>query len=100
MMLIDSYDRVIIKPSYGLEGRGVELVETKEHDCSSLKEKLLSYGRNYVVQEVIRQHKSLAVYNNSSVNPIRIMTLRYCITEKASIMYRSMCLRGHTLLSL
>lgn len=76
MMLIDSYDRVIIKPSYGLEGRGVELVETKEHDCSSLKEKLLSYGRNYVVQEVIRQHKSLAVYNNSSVNPIRIMTLR------------------------
>lgn len=72
----DNYDRIIIKPSDGLEGRGVELIDIKQYDNTTLKEKLLSYGQNYVVQEVLDQHESLAIYNRSSVNPIRVMTLR------------------------
>ena len=74
--ILDNYTRIIIKPSDGLEGRGVEIVKVIDLDFDSLKAKLLSYGRNYVIQEVIEQHDSLAAYNISSVNPIRVMTLR------------------------
>lgn len=74
--IIDQYEKIILKPSFGLEGRGVELIEIKNVDYSLMKDKLHSFGRNYVIQEVIIQHDSLAVYNASSVNPIRVMTLR------------------------
>lgn len=74
--ILTNYERIIIKPSDGLEGRGVQLVELKSYDFLSLKNKLSSFGRNYVIQEVIEQHNSLAIYNRSSVNPIRVMTLR------------------------
>ena len=74
--ILDSFDRIVIKPSDGLEGRGVEIIEIEKNDFPSLRRKLLSFGRNYVIQEVIRQHEALAVYNTSSVNPIRVMTLR------------------------
>ncbi len=73
---IENYKKVIIKPSDGMEGRGVELIEVCQYDRCSLRDKLLSFGKNYVIQEVISQHKSLSVFNESSVNAIRVMTLR------------------------
>ena len=74
--VLDKYSRIVAKPSDGLEGRGVEIVKVNELDFELLKAKLLSFGRNYVIQEVIEQHDALAIYNPSSVNPIRVMTLR------------------------
>lgn len=74
--VLDKYNRIIMKPSDGLEGRGVEIIEVNAFDFAALRRKLLSFGRNYVIQEVIEQHESLAIYNRSSVNPIRVMTLR------------------------
>lgn len=74
--ILDKYGKIVIKPSDGLEGRGVEIAEVNEFDFDSLKTKLITFGRNFVIQEVIEQHDSLAVYNPSSVNPIRVMTLR------------------------
>ena len=65
--------RVIIKPSDGLEGRGIEIWNTNE---DGLEERLNNFAWNYVIQEVIVQHGSLASLNDSSVNPIRVMTLR------------------------
>ena len=66
-------NRVIVKPSDGLEGRGIEIWNTHE---VNLQEKLKTYASNYVIQEVLTQHDSLASLNESSVNPIRVMTLR------------------------
>lgn len=65
--------RVIVKPSGGLEGRGIEIWNTCE---TNLEEKLITFSSNYVIQEVLEQHTSLASLNESSVNPIRVMTLR------------------------
>ncbi|MBR3381738.1 MAG: hypothetical protein IKG85_01690 [Clostridia bacterium] len=74
--ILKGFDKIIVKPSYGMEGRGVELIETGKHDYISLKEKLQNFGTNYVVQQVVEQHESLAIYNDSSVNIIRVYTLR------------------------
>ena len=74
--ILEMKEDVIVKPSDGLEGRGVELWKTSNFQESQLSEKLRTFGRNYVVQTVIKQHRSLALYNESSVNPIRVMTLR------------------------
>ena len=41
-----------------------------------LKKKLYSFSQNYVIQEVLTQHDTLSSLNSSSVNPIRVMTLR------------------------
>ncbi|MBQ6272833.1 MAG: hypothetical protein IJK63_01260 [Oscillospiraceae bacterium] len=65
--------RVIVKPSDGMEGRGIEIWDTNEVD---LKKKLESYSSNFVIQEVLVQHDSLGSLNKSSINPIRVMTLR------------------------
>lgn len=76
MSILEYGEDVIVKPSDGLEGRGVELWKISDFGTNQLSEKLLSFGRNFVVQAVIKQHKSLSIYNESSVNPIRVMTLR------------------------
>lgn len=48
----------------------------KWENIQQLKEKLLVFSDNYVIQEIIKQHDVLSRFNNSSVNPVRIMTLR------------------------
>ena len=76
--LICQYKRVIIKPSFGLEGRGIETWKpgiTKE-ERKRIIDKLRNYSNNYVVQEYLLQHKLLSQFNSTSVNPIRVMTLR------------------------
>lgn len=72
--IIERKEGVIVKPSFGLEGRGVQF--WKELNLEELKSNLLHFGNNFVIQEPIKQHSSLAAYNYSSVNPIRVMTLR------------------------
>lgn len=72
---VKNEQKIIVKPSGGLEGRGIE-IWTNLSDTEKLKKKLLKFSDNYVIQNVITQHRVLALYNSSSVNPIRVYTLR------------------------
>lgn len=49
--------------------------KTSVDDCS-VKDLFCKYGRNFIVQEAIEQHSVMASLNKTSVNTIRIVTLR------------------------
>lgn len=69
--------RVLVKPALDSSvGKGVEIWDLAELDSSSIRQDLLSYGRNYVVQEVLAQHETLHRLNESSCNILRIYSLR------------------------
>ena len=75
--LLQSEARVIAKPSLGSHaGLGVEIWNPAHLGSDKLIEKLSTYGANFVVQRLIIQHDTLAQLNASSVNIIRINTLR------------------------
>ncbi len=68
--LVDAYDKVVYKPSVESGfGRSVELVDTKKDDPLTFNQ------RNYVIQEVIKQHPALSNLNESSVNVCRMETI-------------------------
>lgn len=70
---IGNKDEIIIKPIDGLGGANISKIKTK-----NIKNKDLFYQdiikNNYLVEEVIKQHKTLSEYAPSSINTIRIMT--------------------------
>lgn len=68
--LIDAYDKVVYKPSIDSGfGKSVVLVDVK-------KENPLEYGKkNYVIQEIIKQHPAVSKLNASSVNVCRMETV-------------------------
>ncbi len=70
----------IIKPSLLSKGRGVKKLYIENgKDCISGKtvdEILTQYDKNYIIQEVVRQHPRMKVLNPSSLNTLRIMTYR------------------------
>ena len=70
--IVKSRDQFIIKPSFdsGL-GRGVSL-ETRDSDIPKLLE---DYKTDFVIQDVVRQHRDIAKYSKRSVNVFRIMTI-------------------------
>lgn len=43
------------------------------------------YGRNFVVQPIIKQHPTLAAFNPESVNTLRVMTYRSVTGEKVVV---------------
>ena len=72
--LCDVNGEVIVKQSVDSEGgKGVEFYRSTVDD----KEKLLSNlnKKNFVVQEVVKQHPELAKVHPESINTVRIMTL-------------------------
>ncbi len=64
------HDRLVFKHSTDT-GHGTGVVPVQAEDFAAQ----LDYSQNYLVQELIRQHESLAYFNPSSVNAIRINTL-------------------------
>ncbi len=70
---LSNNEEVIVKPSDGLGGANVTKIKTK-----NIKNIDLFYNdlvkNNYLVEEVVKQHKSLAEMAKNSVNTIRIMT--------------------------
>lgn len=69
---------VFIKPSIG-SYQGIGAFRLKAQDVATphaLEETLASSGDNYVVQELIEQHDLLASFNPSSVNVVRIVSVR------------------------
>ncbi|MBQ3195292.1 MAG: hypothetical protein IJB65_02385 [Clostridia bacterium] len=69
---LQQLDSFVIKPSIdnGI-GKGVRLVKKGE----DLDKVLASYGKDYVIQEVFRQHSTLSQFNKSSVNIVRYISL-------------------------
>jgi len=70
---LNNKEEIIVKPSDGLGGANVSKIKTK-----NIKNIDLFYNdlvkNNYLVEEVVKQHKSLAEFAKTSVNTIRIMT--------------------------
>lgn len=60
-------------------GDGISFVKIEKSD--SFKNKLRkifdSYGKNYVVQEIFKQHEYMKQFNSESINTIRVMSFLY-----------------------
>lgn len=71
----------IIKPTFcSCNGNGVKhlnIIDGVDRKSNkSIRELMSEYGKNYVVQEAIQQHRGLSALCPSSVNTIRIVTYR------------------------
>ena len=69
--ILANYDRVIVKPSIenGF-GKSVKMYEKGEYD-NIIKD----FRSNFLVQQVFEQHASVATFNESSVNVVRVISL-------------------------
>lgn len=84
---------VIIKPTYcSCNGDGVKHLHFNNgidtRSGKSIKNIFVYYGKNFVIQEVIKQHHDLAALNPSSVNTIRMVTYRR--VEEVALVYAVM----------
>ena len=71
------YKRLIIKGSIESgSGRNIEIIsaQSSEEMKTNIKNTLLMFKKDYVIQEIIEQHETLEKLNPSSVNTIRITT--------------------------
>ena len=69
--ILGKYEKLIVKPSIenGF-GKGVKLYHADQYDAI-----FKDYKWNYLVQEVLTQHESVAALNPSSVNVVRVISL-------------------------
>jgi len=84
---------VVVKPSGQSQGRGVKRVVVTGDKINgtdrTFRQMLEEYGKNYIVQEAVRQHKDMSALNPTSVNTLRIVTYRsdnevllvYCVVR-------------------
>lgn len=75
---VRDHGRVLIKPVYGSLGNGVELVEyDKIKDWDAFVDNIFRKNKAGVLaEEIVTQDDDMAVFNKSSVNTIRVTTLR------------------------
>ncbi|NLE62732.1 MAG: hypothetical protein GX612_02705, partial [Bacteroidales bacterium] len=78
--LCKNMEQVIIKPTiFSCQGRGVKLITFKNgktNDGLTVEELFNLYGDNFIIQKRIKQHQFFASLNGSSLNTMRILTLR------------------------
>lgn len=76
--LLVRYETVFVKPSLGTScGRGAFKLDMRDVDgLDGLKEVLSESGPNCVVQELVQQNEVLASLNESSLNIIRMSSVR------------------------
>lgn len=68
--------KVIIKPIIGSSGgQGVKLINSEKFSKDEIKKTLENYFKNYIIQELIFQHEDTKIFNESSVNTLRITSL-------------------------
>ena len=79
-VLCQNLNEVIIKPSKESKGKGVQLFSSKDGitdlDGKTIRQLFAEYGKNFLVQDWVRQHKDMKALNPSSVNTIRILSYR------------------------
>lgn len=76
--ILDQYNQdTVIKPSLGTYG-GVGVVKLDHiiYDKSKYLKVFEDYKKDFLVQEIVKQHPDLASFNESSINTIRIVTYR------------------------
>lgn len=72
--LIRQYDRVLVKPTIDSgESKGIRFYEAP-FDCDQI---FSHFRKNYSVQKIVRQSKTLSLLNESSLNCIRVITLQW-----------------------
>lgn len=71
--LINNNEKVIIKPVDSSGGRGVQIIDTKNANFEVL---LNEYKSGFVAEELLKNHSSFAEFNSSSLNTVRIATIR------------------------
>lgn len=71
---LERNNRFLLKPIRSSQGKGIELYNAKEIDIDSFFSRISS--GQFILEEYIIQHPSLAEINPSSVNTIRLATVR------------------------
>ena len=78
--LCQNLDRVIIKPSRQSKGKGVQVFSAKDGitdlNGKTVESLFEEYKKDFLVQEVVKQHKDMAALNPTSVNTMRILSYR------------------------
>ncbi len=71
---------VIIKPTLSSHGRGVKKLHVEkgvvDEKGTKLKDLLSGYGKNFLIQDLVKQHPAMGALNPDSINTIRIVTYR------------------------
>lgn len=74
MMILSKENEFVIKPSIDSGGgNNVSLIT----DVSNLKNILNNYKKNYIIQKRLIQHDEFSKFNSSSVNIVRLISLRF-----------------------
>lgn len=75
--LLESEERFVIKPAIN-SGEGVDILfYERDNNNIDLQSLLKSYGQNYIVQEIVDQHKVLASIHPQSLNTIRVISFLF-----------------------
>lgn len=78
--LCQNLHNMLIKPSLDKHGHGVKSLEVENgitnHDGKCIEEVFDSYGKNFQIQERVKQHEKMSALNPTSVNTLRIVTYR------------------------
>lgn len=81
--ILENNDRVIVKPSMDMGGKGVQLFKKSGNTWKNNEGKELSleylnseYGTDYLIQECINQCAFMSQFNTTSVNTIRLAMYR------------------------
>ena len=82
-ILLEKNTDLIIKPSRANNGRGVRKLTIKDNKIHlndsvlNFDELIKMYKEDFIIQNVIQQHHTMAAPHPSSVNTIRMVTLRW-----------------------
>lgn len=72
-----NYDSFVIKPSMeGMWGEGVNIISTKSMSKESISSLFNKYRKNFIIQEVVKQHDEVSKLNPTSLNTIRVLSYR------------------------
>lgn len=75
--MVRKFDKVIVKPAADGCGSGIFICEYKDDKTLRLTfEEMMKRGRSYIVEELIKQDPRMGVWNESSVNTLRINTYK------------------------
>lgn len=72
---VPGHGRVIVKLSVGSsQGRGIRFFDSDSLTPAEIDGIFREYGRDFIVQEKLRQHEVMAALNPGSLNTVRILT--------------------------
>lgn len=75
--MVRKFDKVIVKPAADGCGSGIFICEYKDDKTLRLTfDEMMKKGKSYIVEELIKQDPRIGVWNNSSVNTLRINTYK------------------------